>query len=156
MATPLTPIQGSDNQVFEYTDSLSYLIPEDQRHLHRGDVVVISKEGGVAGFLLTEIRPEADPEYNLWNLPSKPTYGGNGVGHATVRVKGGAFRTDVTVDADAKAGDHVYAVAATGTGKATVTLDPTAADVVLGTLYQAPTKTSGVENLIVILDPKAV
>ena len=40
-----------DNQIFEYSDTLSLPVDATQAHLEPGDVVVINKTNGIAGVL---------------------------------------------------------------------------------------------------------
>ena len=146
-----------DKQIFEYSDTLSFLIPDGQRHLKAGQPVVVSKKGGVAGILMTDIRPENEtiPPYGL--LATRPTYGHNGVNHASVRVNGGVFHVKGTSASGAAAGDPVYIKATTGnTGTPTVTLTATGADAILGYLYAAPASGSGEQDLQVVIRPAAV
>lgn len=106
-----------DNQIFEYSDTLSLPVDAAQAHLEPGDVVVINKTNGVAGILQSKVRPTtAEPEKTLGEVLTAPTYGLNGPGYASVRVAGGVFELTGKVTADAKAGDPVYVKAATGAG----------------------------------------
>lgn len=90
----------SDVQVFEYSDTLS--LPVDQSKYgksHIGDVVQV---GGLLGVLVTEIAPSAQDQAKLgqdpmWNPQTKPTWGNNGPGYASVRISGGVFKLQVTL-----------------------------------------------------------
>lgn len=157
LAPEITIQSLSDTQIFEYSDTLSFLIPDGQRHLKAGQPVVISKKGGVAGILVTDIRPETEPAMAYGMVPSKPTYGHNGVHHASVRVNGGVFHVQGTSASGAAAGDPVYLKATTGnSGEPTVTLAASGADVILGYLYKAPASGSGKQDLQVVIRPGVV
>lgn len=158
MATPTYAISKSlDNQVFEYSDTLSFEIPDGQRHLKAGQPVVISKKGGVAGILVTDICPETESFADRAGVMQRPTYGHNGPNHASVRVKTGVFRVTGTSASGAKAGDPVFLKATTGnSGAPKVTLASTGADVRLGTLYAAPKTASGEQELLVVIDPAPI
>ena len=88
----------SDIQVFEYSDTLS--LPVDRSKYsksHIGDVVQV---GGLLGVLVTEIAPSAQDQAKLgqdplWNPLTKPTWGNNGPGYASVRISGGVFKLQV-------------------------------------------------------------
>ena len=88
----------SDVQVFEYSDTLS--LPVDLSKFgksHIGDVVQV---GGLLGVLVTEIAPSAQDQAKLgqdplWNPLTKPTWGNNGPGYASVRISGGVFKLQV-------------------------------------------------------------
>ena len=90
----------SDIQVFEYSDTLS--LPVDLSKYsksHIGDVVQV---GGLLGVLVTEIAPLAQDQAKLgqdptWNPLTKPTWGNNGPGYASVRISGGVFKLRVTL-----------------------------------------------------------
>ena len=90
----------SDVQVFEYSDTLS--LPVDLSKFgksHIGDVVQV---GGLFGVLVTEIAPSAQDQAKLgqdpmWNPLTKPTWGNNGPGYASVRISGGVFKLRVTL-----------------------------------------------------------
>lgn len=90
----------SDVQVFEYSDTLS--LPVDLLKYgksHIGDVVQV---GSLLGVLVTEIAPSAQEQAKLgqdpmWNPLTKPTWGNNGPGYASVRISGGVFKLQVTV-----------------------------------------------------------
>nr|DAU61333.1 MAG TPA: hypothetical protein [Caudoviricetes sp.] len=90
----------SDVQVFEYSDTLS--LPVDLSKFgksHIGDVVQV---GGLFGVLVTEIAPSARDQAKLgqdpmWNPLTKPTWGNNGPGYASVRISGGVFKLRVTL-----------------------------------------------------------
>lgn len=90
----------SDVQVFEYSDTLS--LPVDLSKFsnsHIGDVVQV---GDLLGVLVTEIAPpaqgQAKPDQDpLWNPLTKPTWGNNGPGYASVRISGGVFKLQVNL-----------------------------------------------------------
>lgn len=90
----------SDIQVFEYSDTLS--LPVDLSRYgesHIGDVVQV---GDLLGVLVTEIAPSAQDQAKLgqdpkWNPLTKPTWGNNGPGYASVRISGGVFKLQVTL-----------------------------------------------------------
>lgn len=90
----------SDIQVFEYSDTLS--LPVDLSKYgksHIGDVVQV---GGLLGVLVTEIAPSVQDQAKLsqdpmWNPLTKPTWGNNGPGYASVRISGGVFKLQVTL-----------------------------------------------------------
>ena len=90
----------SDIQVFEYSDTLS--LPVDLSKYgksHIGDVVQV---GGLLGVLVTEIAPSAQDQAKLgqdpmWNPLTKPTWGNNGPGYASVRISGGVFKLQVNL-----------------------------------------------------------
>lgn len=103
----------SDIQVFEYSDTLS--LPVDQSKYgksHIGDVVQV---GGLLGVLVTEIAPSAQDQAKLgqdpmWNPLTKPTWGNNGPGYASVRISGGVFKLQVTLTgAGVEPGAQIYA-----------------------------------------------
>ena len=144
-----------DNQIFEYSDTLSLPVDAAQAHLEPGDVVVINKGNGIAGILQTKVRPTtAEPEKSLGEVLTAPTYGLNGPGYASVRVAGGVFELTGKVTADAKAGDPVYAKAATGAGtKPVVTTVKTGADVIIGWLKEPVSSASVDQKLQVVLAP---
>lgn len=130
----------SDNQVFEYSDILSLAIDDKQAHLKPGDPVVINKDAGIAGILQTNVAPKTPQTYgDLTAVMQKPTYGLNGPGHASVRVKGGVFMLGVTIkqNEDGNVGDLVYLKAATASGtQPQLSLEKTGADVVIGWLKE--------------------
>lgn len=103
----------SDIQVFEYADTLS--LPVDLSKFgksHIGDVVQV---GGLLGVLVTEIAPSAQDQAKLgqnplWNPLTKPTWGNNGPGYASVRISGGVFKLQVTLTgAGVEPGALIYA-----------------------------------------------
>lgn len=144
-----------DNQIFEYSDTLSLPVDATQAHLEPGDVVVINKGNGIAGILQTKVRPTtAEPEKTLGEVLTAPTYGLNGPGYASVRVAGGVFELTGKVTADAKAGDPVYVKAATGAGvKPVITTVKTGADVIIGWLKEPVTSASVDQKMQVVLAP---
>src|SRR5690625_4007933 len=100
------------NQVFEYVDILSLPVPEGTKS---GDVVVVGEFVGVAE---TDRSVRSDTGADAWD----ETYGGgNAVSHASVRVRGGVSRLDVT--GEVGIGDPVSlnaagdALSASGTGR---------------------------------------
>lgn len=99
----------SDIQVFEYSDTLS--LPVDLSKYgksHIGDVVQV---GGLLGVLVTEIAPSAQDQAKLGQDPlTKPTWGNNGPGYASVRISGGVFKLQVTLTgAGVEPGALIYA-----------------------------------------------
>lgn len=144
-----------DNQIFEYSDTLSLPVDATQAHLEPGDVVVINKANGIAGVLQSKVRPTtAEPEKTLGEVLTAPTYGLNGPGYASVRVAGGVFELTGKVTADAKAGDLVYVKAATGAGtKPVVTTVKTGADVIIGWLKEPVSSASVDQKMQVVLAP---
>lgn len=103
----------SDIQVFEYSDTLS--LPVDLSKYgksHIGDVVQV---GGLLGVLVTEIAPSAQDQATLgqdpmWNPLTKPTWGNNGPGYASVRISGGVFKLQVNLTgAGVEPGALIYA-----------------------------------------------
>lgn len=144
-----------DNQIFEYSDTLSLPVDATQAHLEPGDVVVINKTNGIAGILQSKVRPTtAEPEKTLGEVLTAPTYGLNGPGYASVRVAGGVFELTSKVTTDAKAGDPVYVKAATGAGtKPVVTTIKTGADVIIGWLKEPVSSASVDQKLQVVLAP---
>lgn len=119
----------SDIQVFEYSDTLS--LPVDLSKFgksHIGDVVQV---GGLLGILVTEIAPSAQDQAKLgqdpmWNPLTKPTWGNNGPGYASVRISGGVFKLQVTLTgAGVEPGAQIYAKPAAN-GKMELTNDKTA------------------------------
>lgn len=144
-----------DNQIFEYSDTLSLPVDATQAHLEPGDVVVINKANGIAGILQSKVRPTTgEPEKTLGEVLTAPTYGLNGPGYASVRVAGGVFELAGKVTGDAKAGDPVYAKAATGAGtKPVVTTVKTGADVIIGWLKEPVSSASVDQKMQVVLAP---
>ena len=144
-----------DNQIFEYSDTLSLPVDATQAHLEPGDVVVINKTNGIAGILQSKVRPTtAEAEKTLGEVLTAPTYGLNGPGYASVRVAGGVFELTGKVTVDAKAGDLVYVKAATGAGtKPVVTTVKTGADVIIGWLKEPVSSASVDQKMQVVLAP---
>lgn len=131
------PLTGNkDNQIFEYSDTLSLAIDDAQKHLKAGDPVVINKEAGIAGILMSDVAPaqEKTDYATAAEALTKPTYGLNRAQHASVCVKGGVFalKVDDTASSPFKPGTLVYLKAATAGAKPTVTFTKAGADVVLG------------------------
>lgn len=145
----------NDNQIFEYSDTLSLPVDAAQAHLEPGDVVVINKTNGIAGVLQSKVRPTtAETGKTLGEVLTAPTYGLNGPGYASVRVAGGVFELTGKVTADAKAGDPVYVKAATGAGtKPVVTTIKTGADVIIGWLKEPVSSASVDQKMQVVLAP---
>lgn len=144
-----------DNQIFEYSKTLSLPVDTAQAHLEPGDVVVINKDNGIAGILQSKVRPMADkPEQALADVLTAPTYGLNGPGYASVRVAGGVFElVGKSVDA-AKAGAPVYAKAATGgSTKPEITTVKAGADVVIGWLKEPLAASATEQKMQVVLAP---
>ena len=144
-----------DNQIFEYSGTLSLPVDAAQAHLEPGDVVVINKTNGIAGILQSKVRPTtAEPGKSLGEVLTAPTYGLNGPGYASVRVAGGVFELVAKVTADAKCGDPVYVKAATGAGtKPVITTVKTGADVIIGWLKEPVSSASVDQKLQVVLAP---
>lgn len=85
------------NQIFEYVDILSLPVPEGTKS---GDVVVVGEFIGVAE---TDVSVRSDTGADAWD----ETYGGgNAEGHASVRIRGGAYSLPVT--GAVAIGDAVY------------------------------------------------
>ena len=144
-----------DNQIFEYSDTLSLPVDATQAHLEPGDVVVINKTNGIAGILQSKVRPTtAEAEKTPGEVLTAPTYGLNGPGYASVRVTGGVFELVAKVTADAKCGDPVYVKAATGAGtKPVITTVKTGTDVIIGWLKEPVSSASADQKLQVVLAP---
>ena len=144
-----------DNQIFEYSDTLSLPVDAAQAHLEPGDVVVINKTNGIGGILQTKVRPTTpEPENTLGGVLTAPTYGLNGPGYGSVRVAGGVFELTGRVSADAKCGDPVYVKAATGAGtKPVITTVKTGADIIIGWLKEPVSSASVDQKLQVVLAP---
>lgn len=153
------PLTGNkDNQIFEYSDTLSLAIDDNQKHLKAGDPVVINKEAGIAGILMSDVAPaqEKTDYATAAEALTKPTYGLNRAQHASVRVKGGVFalKVDGTAPSPFKPGTLIYLKAATAGAKPTVTFTKAGADVVLGwvkEIYATDAKGSGYQ---VVLDTR--
>jgi hypothetical protein len=145
----------NDNQIFEYSKTLSLPVDTAQAHLEPGDVVVINKDNGIAGILQSKVRPMADkPEQPLADVLTAPTYGLNGPGYASVRVAGGVFELVGKSVAAAKAGAPVYAKAATGgTTKPEITTVKAGADVVIGWLKEPLAASANPQKMQVVLAP---
>ena len=154
------PLTGNkDNQIFEYSDTLSLAIDNAQKHLKAGDAVVVNKEAGIAGILMSDVAPanEKTDYATAAEALTKPTYGLNRDQHASVRVKGGVF--DLQVDGTLspfKPGTLVYLKAATAGGKPTVTFTKAGADVVLGWVKENYSTTTRNGVYQVVLDPRPV
>lgn len=154
------PLTGNkDNQIFEYSDTLSLLIDDAQQHLKAGDAVVVNKEAGIAGILMSDVAPakEKTDYATAAEALTKPTYGLNRAQHASVRVKGGVFALQVdSTLSPFKPGTLVYLKAATAGGKPTITFTKAGADVVLGwvkDIYLTAVRDSVYQ---VVLDPRPV
>lgn len=153
---PLTA--NKDNQIFEYSDTLSLQIDSAQSHLRAGDAVVVNKEAGIAGILMSDVAPliEKTDYATAVEALTKPTYGLNSGQNASVRVKGGVFalKVDGTAPAPFKPGTLVYLKAATAGGKPTITFAKAGADVVLG--WAKGVYTSSVKDSVyqVVLDTR--
>lgn len=130
------PLTGNkDNQIFEYSDTLSLAIDDNQKHLKAGDAVVVNKEAGIAGILMSDVAPanEKTDYATAAEALTKPTYGLNRAQHASVRVKGGVFALQVDGNLSPfNPGTLVYLKAATAGGQPTITFTKAGADVVLG------------------------
>lgn len=144
----------SDIQVFEYSDTLS--LPVDLSKYgksHIGDVVQV---GGLLGVLVTEIAPSAQDQAKLgqdplWNPLTKPTWGNNGPGYASVRISGGVFKLQVTLTgAGVEPGALIYAKPAAN-GRMELTNDKAAGTAgLVGYAYSKITGT-GAQTVPVIL-----
>lgn len=150
------PLTGNkDNQIFEYSDTLSLEIDDNQKHLKAGDAVVINKETGIAGILMSDVAPanEKTDYATAAEALTKPTYGLNRAQHASVRVKGGVFALQVDGTLSPfKPGTLVYLKAATANGKPTITFTKAGADVVLGWVKE-PYNTASKDSVYqVVLD----
>lgn len=152
------PLTGNkDNQIFEYSDTLSLAIDDAQQHLKAGDAVVINKEAGIAGILMSDVAPRTEKtDYaTAAEALTKPTYGLNRDGHASVRVKGGVFALKVDGNLSPfNPGTLVYLKAATAGGKPTVTFTKAGADVVLGWVKENYHTASGGSVYQVVLDTR--
>lgn len=144
----------SDVQVFEYSDTLS--LPVDLSKFgnsHIGDVVQV---GGLLGVLVTEIAPSAQDQAKLgqdplWNPLSKPTWGNNGPGYASVRISGGVFKLQVTLtNAGVEPGALIYAKPAVN-GKMELTNDKTAGTAGLVGYAYSKVSSTGAQTVPVIL-----
>lgn len=144
-----------DNQIFEYSKTLSLPVDATQAHLEPGDVVVINKDNGIAGILQSKVRPTTDKaEKPLADVLTAPTYGLNGPGYASVRVAGGVFELVGKSVAAAKAGAPVYAKAATGgSTKPEITTVKAGADVVIGWLKEPLAASATEQKMQVVLAP---
>lgn len=144
----------SDIQVFEYSDTLS--LPVDLSKYsksHIGDVVQV---GDLLGVLVTEIAPSAQDQAKLgqdplWNPLTKPTWGNNGPGYASVRISGGVFKLQVTLTgAGVEPGALIYAKPAAN-GRMGLTNDKTTGTAgLVGYAYSKITGT-GTQTVPVIL-----
>lgn len=154
------PLTGNkDNQIFEYSDTLSLAIDDNQKHLKAGDAVVVNKEAGIAGILMSDVAPakEKTDYATAAEALTKPTYGLNRAQHASVRVKGGVFtlKVDGTLS-PFKPGTLVYMKAATAGGKPTITFTKAGADVVLGWVKENYSTAANGNVYQVVLDPRPV
>lgn len=155
------PLTGNkDNQIFEYSDTLSLLIDDVQTHLKAGDAVVVNKEAGIAGILMSDVAPaqEKTDYATAAEALTKPTYGLNRAQHASVRVKGGVFalKVDGTAPSPFKPGTLVYLKTATAGGKPTITFTKAGADVVLGWVKDNYPTAANDRVYQVVLDPRPV
>lgn len=152
------PLTGNkDNQIFEYSDTLSLAIDVNQKHLKAGDAVVVNKEAGIAGILMSDVAPDQEKtDYaTAAEALTKPTYGLNRAQHASVRVKGGVFALKVEGTLSPfKPGTLVYLKAATGGGKPTITFTKAGADVVLGWVKEIYATTAKDSVYQVVLDTR--
>lgn len=145
----------NDNQIFEYSKTLSLPVEDTQAHLEPGDVVVINKDNGIAGILQSKVAPTTSgPTPTIGEVLVAPTYGLNGPGYASVRVAGGVFELVGKSIAAAKAGAPVYAKAATGAGvKPEITTVKAGADVVIGWLKEPLAASPNPQKMQVVLAP---
>lgn len=144
----------SDIQVFEYADTLS--LPVDLSKFgksHIGDVVQV---GGLLGVLVTEIAPSAQDQAKLgqdplWNPLSKPTWGNNSPGYASVRISGGVFKLQVTLTgAGVEPGALIYAKPAAN-GKMELTNDKVTGTAGLVGYAYSKVSSTGAQTVPVIL-----
>lgn len=144
----------SDIQVFEYSDTLS--LPVDLSKYgksHIGDVVQV---GGLLGVLVTEIAPSAQDQAMLsqdpmWNPLTKPTWGNNGPGYASVRISGGVFKLRVTLTgAGVEPGALIYAKPAAN-GKMELTNDKATGTAGLVGYAYSKVSSTGAQTVPVIL-----
>ena len=144
----------SDVQVFEYSDTLS--LPVDLSKFgksHIGDVVQV---GGLLGVLVTEIAPSAQDQAKLgqdpmWNPLTKPTWGNNGPGYASVRISGGVFKLQVTLTgAGVEPGALIYAKPAAN-GKMELTNDKATGTAGLVGYAYSKVSSTGAQTVPVIL-----
>ena len=144
----------SDIQVFEYADTLS--LPVDLAKFgksHIGDVVQV---GGLLGVLVTEIAPSAQDQAKLgqdplWNPATKPTWGNNGPGYASVRISGGVFKLQVTLTgAGVEPGALIYAKPAAN-GKMELTNDKATGTAGLVGYAYSKVSSTGAQTVPVIL-----
>lgn len=144
----------SDIQVFEYADTLS--LPVDLSKFsksHIGDVVQV---GGLLGVLVTEIAPSAQDQAKLgqdplWNPLTKPTWGNNGPGYASVRIAGGVFKLQVTLTgAGVEPGALIYAKPAAN-GKMELTNDKATGTAGLVGYAYSKVSSTGAQTVPVIL-----
>lgn len=144
----------SDVQVFEYSDTLS--LPVDLSKFgksHIGDVVQV---GGLLGVLVTEIAPSAQDQAKLsqdplWNPLTKPTWGNNGPGYASVRISGGVFKLQVTLTGSGvEPGALIYAKPAAN-GKMELTNDKTTGTAGLVGYAYSKVSSTGAQTVPVIL-----
>lgn len=144
----------SDIQVFEYADTLS--LPVDLSKFgksHIGDVVQV---GGLLGVLVTEIAPSAQDQAKLgqdplWNPLTKPTWGNNGPGYASVRISGGVFKLQVTLtNTGVEPGALIYAKPAAN-GKMELTNDKVAGTAGLVGYAYSKVSGTGAQTVPVIL-----
>lgn len=144
----------SDIQVFEYADTLS--LPVDLSKFgksHIGDVVQV---GGLLGVLVTEIAPSAQDQAKLgqdplWNPLTKPTWGNNGPGYASVRISGGVFKLQVTLTgAGVEPGALIYAKPAAN-GKMELTNDKATGTAGLVGYAYSKVSSTGTQTVPVIL-----
>lgn len=154
------PLTGNkDNQIFEYSDTLSLAIDDNQKHLKAGDAVVVNKEAGIAGILMSDVAPakEKTDYATAAEALTKPTYGLNRAQYASVRVKGGVFalKVDGTLS-PFKPGTLVYLKAATAGGQPTITFTKAGADVVLGWVKGVYTAAATNRVYQVVLDSRPV
>ena len=144
----------SDVQVFEYSDTLS--LPVDLSKFgksHIGDVVQV---GGLLGVLVTEIAPSAQDQAKLgqdplWNPLTKPTWGNNGPGYASVRISGGVFKLQVTLTGTGvEPGAMIYAKPAAN-GKMELTNDKATGTAGLVGYAYSKVSSTGAQTVPVIL-----
>ena len=144
----------SDIQVFEYSDTLS--LPVDLSKYgksHIGDVVRV---GDLLGVLVTEIAPSAQDQAKLgqdpmWNPLTKPTWGNNGPGYASVRISGGVFKLQVILtNTGVEPGALIYAKPAVN-GRMELTNDKTTGTAGLVGYAYSKVSSTGAQMVPVIL-----
>lgn len=144
----------SDIQVFEYADTLS--LPVDLAKFGKSHIGNVVQVGGLLGVLVTEIAPSAQDQAKLgqdplWNPATKPTWGNNGPGYASVRISGGVFKLQVTLTgAGVEPGALIYAKPAAN-GKMELTNDKATGTAGLVGYAYSKVSSTGAQTVPVIL-----